>query len=225
MDGGATFLDMSIIGEPDSPHAGPYVTLDGNGDLFIALLYHGERAIPSQIDLYGTIYGARSFDGGDTVSDYITVDTDGNFSALVYRDDHHAMSTLPVVRFNQDGRLFFLWADTYPDQQEFDIFLRYSDDFGDTWSDRIIINPETDGNQWQPDMAIDSQGRLHITYYDEQDGLFRPYYRTVEFIGTALDIPVLSDPVAIAEQSTSNSFTRPGDYFTMRYCSSASSRG
>ncbi|MHA2141332.1 MAG: sialidase family protein [Candidatus Thorarchaeota archaeon] len=216
IDGGASFVDVSIIGEPDSPHAGPYVTLDNNGDLFVALLYHGLRSDPEQINLYGTVYGARSYNGGDSFSDYITIDTDGNFSALVYSDDHHSMSTLPVVRFNQDGRLFFLWADTYPDQQEFDVFLRFSDDFGDTWSDRIRMNPETDGNQWQPDMAVDSQGLLHITYYDEQDGLFRPYYRTVEFIGTALDIPVLSDSIAIAEQSTSSSFTRPGDYFTMR---------
>ncbi len=216
IDGGATFVDVSIIGAPDSPHAGPYVTLDDNGDLFVALLYHGLRSDPEQIDLYGTVYGARSYNGGDSFSDYITVDTDGNFSALVYSDDHHSMSTLPVVRFNQDGRLFFLWADTYPDQQEFDVFLRFSDDFGDTWSDRIRINPETDGNQWQPDMMIDSQGLLHITYYDEQDGLFRPFYRTLEFIGTSLDIPVLSDAIAIADQSTSSSFTRPGDYFTMR---------
>ena len=38
IDGGATFVDVSIIGAPDSPHAGPYVTLDDNGDLFVALL-------------------------------------------------------------------------------------------------------------------------------------------------------------------------------------------
>lgn len=216
IDGGATFNDVSIIGAPDSPHGGPYITLDSNGDIFVALLYYGLRMDPEQIDLFGTVYGARSMNQGNSFSDYITVDTDGNFSALTFSNDHHAKSTLPVARFNQDGRLFFLWADTYPDQDEFDIFLRYSDDFGDTWSERIRINHEIDGNQWQPDLSIDSQGLLHITYYNEQDESFRPYYRTVKFIGTALDIPVFGDPIAIADQSTSSSFTRPGDYFTMR---------
>jgi hypothetical protein len=125
--------------------------------------------------------------------------------------------TIPVLRFDQNERLYLLWADTYePEDRTFDIYLRYSDDFGDTWSGRYRINPVVEGDQWQPDMDIDSEGKLHIVYYDERDGFYKTYYRTIQFTGESRDESLMSDPIAIADTNTSSEFTRPGDYFTIR---------
>jgi hypothetical protein len=65
-------------------------------------------------------------------------------------------------------------------------------------------------------MDIDSEGRLHLVYYDERDGFYRPYYRSLEFTGELRDEVLLSAPIAIADTNTSSDFTRPGDYFTIR---------
>jgi hypothetical protein len=65
-------------------------------------------------------------------------------------------------------------------------------------------------------MDIDSQGRVHVVYYDDQGGdSFRPFYRVLEFPKTG--DPVLGEPIDISNGvPTSNTFTRPGDYFTIR---------
>ena len=78
------------------------------------------------------------------------------------------------------------------------------------------VNPTTEGNQWNPEMAIDSSGRLHIAYYDEQQEHYRPYYRTVNFTGVERNTPVFGDPIVIANTNTSSSFFRPGEYFSIQ---------
>ena len=65
-------------------------------------------------------------------------------------------------------------------------------------------------------MTIDENGRVHIIYYDEQGGYYRPYYRTVSFIDNNRDSPILSDPIPIANSLTSSTFTRPGEYMSIK---------
>jgi len=74
------------------------------------------------------------------------------------------------------------------------------------------VNPTVQGNQWNPEMAIDTYGRLHIVYYDEQEGYYRPYYRTLTFTGDEHDNPVFGTSISVADALTSSSFTRPGEY-------------
>lgn len=212
-NGGSTFRKLSVIGEADSGNLGPYITAHG-ADLYVAFTYF--------MEVGGNIVFKRSIDGGLSWSQASFVNDDGNYSQFTVINGRPSKLTLPVIRFDSNNRLYILWADKYDQSgNTFDVYLRYSDDFGATWSDRFQINPVTSGDQWEPDMDIDSWGRLHIVYYDERDDAYRIYYRLVEFAGEDRDELVMSDPLQIATASTSSEFTRPGDYCTIRVDSTA----
>lgn len=208
-DGGSSFDEVSVISPPADGHVGPYLTLDNESNIFVAWTYlfevGGNLLLDNSTD-FGTTFGADRF-----------INTDGNYSAFTVVGDRPAKTTLPIIRFDSHNRLYCLWADTFdPTAGSFDVYLRYSDDFGFTWSNRILINHITAGDQWLPDMDIDSEDRLHIVYYSEQFDTYRPYYRMVSFSGVSRNITNLSNAIAITSTSTSSDFTRPGDYCTIR---------
>ncbi len=207
-DGGNTFKNISVVANAYQGNVGPYITTH-NDETFVA---YTSLSWPK-----GNIVLKRSSDGARTWQDLGLVNNDGNYSYFRVVEGHPSKLTLPVIKFDKNNRLYILWADTFnADDESFDVYLRYSDDLGATWSDRIRINPNVEGDQWEPDMDIDSNGRVHIVYYDEQGDSYRLYYRVVEFTGTQHDQPVLGDPIPVADVSTSNTFTRPGDYCTIR---------
>ncbi len=208
-DGGKTFFDMSEVSDdPDSGHVGPYAVVGADGVLYVAWSHF--------TDDNGNILFDSSDDGGLSFGKDRIVNTDGNYSKFVIVDNHPSRVTLPVLRFDPHGRLYLLWADTYPDSEAFDVYLRYSDDNGLTWSDRVRINNRTSGDQWNPEMDIDPQGNLHIAYYSEEGAYYRPYYRMVSFEGTDRSTPFLGNEVPIASERTSNVFSRPGEYLGIR---------
>jgi hypothetical protein len=207
-DNGESFDEIGVVGPPDPGHLAPYVTTNNEGHVYIASSWFGQ--------LGGTLYLSSSEVMGVTFSEQQAINY-GFFADFTSVDGRPAKVTMPILRFDQNNRLYVLWADTYEsDSRTFDIYLRYSDDFGIHWSNRILINPVVEGDQWQPDMDIDSEGTLHITYYDERDGFYKPYYRTIQFTGESRNESLMSEPIAIANANTSSEFTRPGDYFTIR---------
>jgi len=206
-DGGATFQEICNVTEQTPWKGLPYMALSSENQPYVAWLY-----IEPETLNWGNIELAKSQDGGNTFQESQFINSDGNYSTSA-----PGKITLPVVRFDQYDRLYVLWADGF-DQGEnsFDVYLRYSDDFGDTWSDRLRVNPTVQGNQWNPEMVIDATGRLHIIYYDEQEGYYRPYYRTITFVGDEHDSPIFSNPLPVADSLTSSSFTRPGEYMSIQ---------
>ncbi|MFX0054848.1 MAG: sialidase family protein [Candidatus Hermodarchaeota archaeon] len=206
-DGGNTFQEVSSLAELSRWHHGPYITLSNQGHIFVVWLW----IEPDSLE-WGNLCLSRSLDQGETFTEWQFVNDDGNYST---RD--LGKFTIPVIRVDDSDRVYVLWADGFEHgPNTFDVYLRYSDDYGETWSDRFRVNPTTEGTQWNPEMAIDSSGRLHIAYYDEQEGYYRPYYRTVTFTGDERNIPIFGDPIAIANANTSSSFTRPGEYFSIQ---------
>ncbi len=142
---------------------------------------------------------------------------DGNFSDWTTAGGRPAKVTLPVIRFDSHNRLYCLWADTFDIATgSFDVYLRYSEDYGFTWSNRILVNDQTAGDQWMPDMDIDSEDNLHIVYYSELFGIYKPYYRKISISGESRDLVSFSSVAALTDTSTLSNFTRPGDYFTIR---------
>jgi flagellar hook protein FlgE len=207
VDGGSTFQEVANITELSPWHAAPYVTLDSQGHLYVAWLYIEPESME-----WGNLYLARSLDQGLTFEERQFINNDGNHSTF-----SQGKLTLPVIRFDQNDRLFVLWADGYEQGPgTFDVYLRYSDDYGETWSERFRVNPTVEGNQWNPEMDIDADGQLHIVYYDEQDGSYRPSYRRASFSGDEGDMLTFSDPIDVADAVTSNSFTRPGEYLSVQ---------
>lgn len=209
-DGGLSFEEVGTIGLPDPGHLGPYLTFNSEGDLFVAWSWLNEN-------YEGNIYVAKSTDGGETFDTPRLINPEGNYSYFENVNGYPGKSTLPVIRFDEYGRMYLLWADKYePDAHSLDVYMRISLDDGETWTQRYRVNPETIGDQWQPDMDIDSEGRIHIVYYSEVFEEYRPFYVIVNMTGDEGDFPVFGDPIPIASETTSSDFTRPGDYFTIR---------
>ncbi|MHA1986850.1 MAG: sialidase family protein [Promethearchaeota archaeon] len=207
INAGESFQEISVIGVPSDGHLAPYITLNSENNISVG---------SSWFDIQnggGNIYFTSSLDGGVTFGNQSFVNTDGNYSVFIL-----GKATIPVIRFDNNDRLYLLWADTYESNaHSIDVYLRYSDDFGETWSNRFRVNPTTTGDQWMPDMDIDSDGNLHVVYYDAPTyGNFEPYYCLVNFTGIHRDIPLINTPIAIASEETSGSFSRPGDYLTVR---------
>jgi hypothetical protein len=207
IDGGHTFQEICNITEQTLWKGLPYMTLSDENQPYVVWLY-----LEPETGSWGNIEFSKSWDGGITFQESQFINSDGNYST-----SSPGKITLPVLRFDQNERLYVLWADGFDGgDRSFDVYLRYSDDYGDTWSDRLRVNPTVLGNQWNPEMTIDENGRVHIIYYDEQGGYYRPYYRTVSFIDNNRDSPILSDPIPIANSLTSSTFTRPGEYMSIK---------
>jgi len=207
-DGGDSYEEISVIGE-DEFYIGPYITLNSSGAPFVTWSW-----VP---DGGGNLYLSKSLNKGITFDTPQIINKDGNYSAFELAGGRVGKVTLPVIKFDINDRLYILWADKYDQVTDtFDVYLRYSDNYGSNWSDRIRVNPHIVGNQWNPDMVIDPNGSLHIVYYSEIGGNYRPYYRTVNFNGTDRNNPVLSDEIVIANEDTSSIFTRPGEYMSIQ---------
>jgi hypothetical protein len=216
MDSGATFQDVSTISDiPHEGHVGPYIALDSQENLYTAWTWFNASTN------LGDIYLDVSLDQGETFTTEwdVNPETDASafeetFDGLTYRP---AKVTLPVISFDAHDRLYLLWADLHEPRGTWDVYLRYSDNYGVDWSPRLLVNPFTPGNQWMPDMAIDSSGRVHIAWLDQiSTGSYRAYYRNVLFRPENRHEPQWSTVIPIANQWTPSNFTRPGDYLTIR---------
>ncbi|MFQ5884398.1 MAG: sialidase family protein [Thermoplasmata archaeon] len=206
IDGGTTYGEISVIGE-DPGYVGPFVAQNSTGGLFVAWTWL-DRTFTE-----GALFLSRSTDDGQTWDEPRLIDAGGNFSAATAPGGRPGKITLPVLRFDDTDRLYVLWADLYESEgHSWDVYLCYSDDSGETWSSRVQVNQVTNGNQWNPEMVIDTDGRLHVAFYDERNGVYAPLYRSIEFNGAERDSPVLSDEVPIADAVTASSYTRPGEY-------------
>jgi len=213
-DHGQSIDEICLIADSVSDpidHLGPYVTTDSQNDVYVAWLWWTLDAI------WGDVYVTKSIDQGLTFSTPVDINADSeNGTFTVSLDGRPMKGTLPVIRFDSNDRLYCLWAELIDADQSWGTFLRYSDDYGLNWSDRYTINQVVDGNQWQPDMDIDSQNRLHFAYYDQQGDFFKPYYRMGYFNDSLTTTLTITDALPITDESTNAIFTRPGDYFMIR---------
>lgn len=208
IDGGDSYQEISALGE-DEFYLGPYITLNGSRNPFIAWSWIPESG--------GNLFLSKSLNKGLTFDSPQIVNDDGNYSYFQLVTGLASKVTLPVIKFDDHNRLYILWADKF-DQvtHTFDVYLRYSDDYGTSWSDRLRVNSKTAGDQWNPDMVIDQTGRLHIVYYSEIGNSYRPYYRTVNFQGAQRNVPNFSDEIVIADEDTPSFFSRPGEYMSIQ---------
>jgi hypothetical protein len=71
------------------------------------------------------------------------------------------------------------WSSVMPDgESQEDVWLLYSDDGGDTWTDPIRVNDNPQNSrQFQSWCAVDAHGRVHVAWTDlRDDGLNKTYY-------------------------------------------------
>jgi hypothetical protein len=206
-DGGLTYSEKSVIAEDDIGY--PYVTTDSLNRVYVAYVRFTDGR-------WGDVYLSTSTDRGLTFSDGRDINRDSE-NATIDVGSGLSRLTLPNIRFDQNDRLYALWAAKLEEDGEWDIYIRYSDDYGESWGPRYRVNPNIAGIQWHPDMDFDSEGRVHIVYYDQQDNSFKPYYRMITFPRDSTSDPVFSETIPIANVSTFAPYNRrPGEYFTIR---------
>jgi hypothetical protein len=73
-----------------------------------------------------------------------------------------------------NGRVYMVYTDrANTSTADTDIYVRYSDDDGATWSDRVRVNDDAVGNgksQFNPAIAVDqTTGNVAVTWYDTRD--------------------------------------------------------
>ena len=207
-DGGKTFNDSLLIDDLSSDtidQIAPYIDVDNSGKLFVAWL-----KLTTQ-----TYTGYLVFDSLN-MSNFGTDTriTDGNNAKMTQTVSGSGSKwTLPVLRIDNKDRIYVMWSDTAESAGSWDVYLKYSDDYGKTWSEKMRINPSTIGNQWMADMDIDINNNLHVVYYNEQGSSYRPYYQLITNSNNKLTI---SEAKVVASGDTSSTFSRPGDYLTVR---------
>lgn len=206
VNGGTTFKDVSQVNFNDTGVVlAPYPALSTNHTLYVAWLKFVANG-------FGDVYYASSTDGGLNFSTDQALNPGTNY-ATSSDPNTPGKSTIPVAMFDGKDRLYVLWAEY---NQNWKIYLRYSDDFGLHWSPKIAIHDVKGVNQWEPDMAIDSQNNLHIAWLEESGNSYRPYYREISFSGTNRTTITMSKVIPVATTFTNSKFTRPGDYLTIR---------
>ncbi|MCE7734642.1 MAG: exo-alpha-sialidase [Candidatus Heimdallarchaeota archaeon] len=209
-DGGETFIENITMSDGISPnYLAPYIVSAGSGVLYNAFSYFSEAPVESDI------FFDKSLDYGETWG----LDTDLNptYNASAFTQGvsgRPSKSTLPAMSVDQNGRIYIAWEDisTNIANRDWDVYMKYSDDMGESWSDRIQINKDVEGNSWMPDIDIDTSGNVYVAYYDDSilglsNLMYRIYYPSNN---------TLSAEFRISTESTSHEFTRLGDYVTIR---------
>jgi Neuraminidase (sialidase) len=124
----------------------------------------------------GDIRYARSQDLGDTWAATRTIGQTGTFSWENAGSRQH-----PIMGGGADptGKYAAItWAAQYTGGEgDDDIWVIYTSDSGGTWTKPIKVNDnKTKSRQFQPWVAVDAIGRMHVTWTDARNGKNDTYY-------------------------------------------------
>ena len=153
---------------------GPWNNTDGGA------VYVVTNSGSSFASLY-TFY--QSLDGGGTFTlksqqqfaNYVGTDVNGRNSVQNMRTRPYPFITADNSNGPHRGRLYLIYASNTPagNGNKPDIFARYSDDGGASWSSPTLVNddfPTITNHQWQPATWCDYEtGRLYVHWMDTRD--------------------------------------------------------
>lgn len=111
----------------------------------------GGASFGSDFTLTNLYTGSANLNGGITSYSYPAMDVD------MSGGPHH-------------GRLYVAYMDRY--SGDYDLFLRWSDDSGASWSNRQRLNDDAVGNgadQFHPWLAVGQDGSLNVVFYDRRN--------------------------------------------------------
>ena len=124
----------------------------------------------------GTIYLDRSYDDGDTWlrNDIPIANQHGGWDMDI--PGLSRCNGMPVLKIDNStgkssGSLYVLWADQKNGEDDTDIWLMRSPNYGDNWTAPYKINQDSAArHQFLPWMTIDqSTGYVYIVYYDRRN--------------------------------------------------------
>lgn len=169
-DGGSTFSDPVAVSDEQRALVGAAVPVAGDdGSLYVLYVDFGEDVRDFR-NLEGPVWEepfslvlARSFDGGRSFAPGTAVDDDvvPTRRFLVFLPDYPAITAA-------DGALYVAWADGRNGDP--DVFLRRSDDGGDSWTDARRVNDTELGDgtaQYLPAVTATGQ-RVDVAFLDRR---------------------------------------------------------
>ncbi len=128
----------------------PAVAMDANGNFVITW-----ASIPGQSG-WGSIYAQRYDKNGNALGN-------GNFEVNTHHGDAGSKKT-PSISMDAQGNFVITWASIGQDGSDWGIFARRFDKFGSALTSEIPVNTYTFSDQFQPAIAMDSQGNFVISW-------------------------------------------------------------
>ncbi len=161
-DGASSFDAPAQVSDTDGVQW-PVPAVGPDGTVYVAWANYSPASI--RLD--------RSYDGGATFGTDVTVTT--TYTAQTYVDGPVLVFSYPAMDCDItdglfDGRLYIAYMDRGDGDQ--DIFLRYSDDGGTTWSSPLRVNDDAYGNgadQFHPWLVVSEDGVVNVVFYDRRN--------------------------------------------------------
>lgn len=193
-DNGVSFQPTQILG-PWETHGGiPYLTCTPNGTLFVSTIWDSVPDGP-----INTIFFMKSTDLGAswTPPHQVNPPSSGEISIIT------------VCATDSNHHIYICFAAGSPIDKE--VYITKSVDGGTTWSTPVQVNDVSTNMQRMVEMHIDEEDTIHIAWLDAQNDEWDIYYSYSEDGGTTF-----SSDVKITTEGFPLSFSRPGDYNTLR---------
>jgi hypothetical protein len=194
MDSGASFQPTQILGPWDTHGGIPYLTCTPNGTLFVTTIWDSVPDGP-----LNTILFMKSIDFGATWSSPMAVNPPG----------FNEIALITVCAVDSNHHVYICFAAGNPLNKE--VYVIKSTDGGDTWSAPVQVNDMTTNMQRMVEMHIDADDNIHVAWLDARNDEWDIYY-SYSTDGAA----TFSDDYRITSEGFPLSFTRPGDYNTLR---------
>ena len=156
-------LAGATIGFPDT-------TIGPGGQAAFAIQRPSDDAGPSDI-LTGRDLDAAGPTPMDNIL-YNATSTEIGGVTLIPAQPDYGINAGASLAYGPSGRLYIAYADALaPGSNDTDIFVRYSDNDGVTWTDPVRVNDDGGGaSQFLPSIAVDqATGRIGVAWYDTRD--------------------------------------------------------
>jgi hypothetical protein len=178
MDHGATYQSTFTPSSQSLP--GMMVAVGANGNTSggaVFVVTNSGSSFASNYTFYKSTDGGATFTnlGGQQFAGYVGTDVNGRNSVEGMRTRPYPMITADNSFGSNRGRLHLVYASNDPpgNGNKPDIWNRYSDDGGDTWSAAHKVNDDpntTQNHQWHPATWCDKEtGRLYVMWMDTRD--------------------------------------------------------
>jgi len=147
----------------DSTTEGAVPAVGPNGEIFVAWAFDGK------------IWFDRSLDGGSTwlEEDIFIAEQPGGWDMEVpgiYRSNGMPVTVCDLSDGPYRGRIYVNWVDERNGADDRDVWVVYSDDKGQTWSEPLRVNDDPAGaHQFLTWMTVDQHtGNLFTVFYDRR---------------------------------------------------------
>jgi hypothetical protein len=208
-----------------------FTSIDVDAKGIVHVMFGGATVADEVLSLYHVF----SEDGGATFSEPVKISSlhlqcfpPGQGECGVVGIDPNRMYPCPHLRVDKsggpnDGNLYAVWtADGITDQKTegLDIYYAKSEDRGQTWSEPMILNDNTDeaSHQFFPSLDVNRKGNLVVTWYDRRNDAnneFTDYYMTISRDGGNTfepDFPVSTEASDFAMIGQANGNFGVGEY-------------